>query len=101
MANQNHCSLKGRKELEHPFEAMSTIMKLVDFGEGRSTINEMFVGCLKQYFPWKGSLSYARTFLHERIDVVLSRAKGDGYLGYLVTINLGLKYPLVVYTKDM
>ena len=57
--------------------AMSTIMKLVDFGEGRSTINEMFVGCLKQYFPWKGSLSYARTFLHERIDVVLSRAKGD------------------------
>ena len=71
---------------------MSTIMKVVDFGEGRSAINQMFVGCLKQYFPWKGSLSCARTFLRERIDIVLSRTKGDGYLGYLVDINLGLKY---------
>ena len=61
----------------------------------------MFVGCLKQYFPWKGSLSCARTFLRERFYVVLSRAKGDIYLGYLVTINLGLKYPWVVYTTNM
>ena len=92
VANQHYCFFKGRKELEHPFQAMSTIMKVVDFGEGRSAINQMFVGCLKQYFPWKGSLSCARTFLRERIDIVLSRTKGDGYLGYLVDINLGLKY---------
>ena len=101
LTNQHYCFFKGRKELEQPFQAMLTKMKLVAFGEGRSAINQMFVGCLKQYFPWKGNLSCARTFLREPIGVVLSRAKGDGYLGYLVTINLGLKYPWVVYTKDM
>ena len=99
VSKQHYCSLQGRKELEHPFQAISTIMKLVDFGEGRSAINQMFVGCWKQYFPWKGSSSCARTFLREPIDVIHCRAKGDGYLGYLVIVNLGLKYPWVVYTK--
>ena len=31
VANQLYCFFRGRKELEHPFQAMSAIMKLVDF----------------------------------------------------------------------
>ena len=71
--------LQGQEGIRAPFSRYVDNNEICGFWR-----RPMFVGCLKQYFPWKGRLSCARTFLRERFYVVLSRAKGDGYLGYLV-----------------
>ena len=84
VSNQHYCFFKDRQELEHAFQAMPTIIKLVGFGESRSAINQANICQMVTSNILRGTAGYGAPELFSR---VLRRAKGDEYLGTLVTIN--------------
>ena len=63
---------------------MPTIIKLVDFGESRSAINQTNVCRMVTSNILRGTAGYGAPELFLR---VLRRAKGDEYLSTLATIN--------------
>lgn len=82
VSNQQYCFLKDRQEREHVLQNRPMmIWKLADYGESQSTINQTKNDCRMVKTTIVHETPAYRAPDRRRIEVVLRRHNGDGYLG--------------------